>query len=242
MHGEITVTLFKISMQLVKRIFLVLFVLVSLGDLLAIAVDVQNLQHIFKPLILVMLGGYYFTSLNPGTRSALVVLAIVFSFLGDTFLMYEYKRSIYFMFGLGSFLLAHVFYILVYRQHQTADTSNQLAGVHRLRLAMPIVLAGSGLIIVLTPRLGDLQIPVVLYALVLVVMVLMALFRYGRTSSLSFWFVFAGAVLFMISDSLLAINKFLTPLAHAGLWIMFTYITAQYLIIRGLIEHDYPKR
>lgn len=221
-----------------KRIFLILFVLVSLGDLLAIAADWSNLQHLFKPLIMVMLAGYYFSTVTKTERSGLVVLAILFSFLGDTFLMYEYKRSIYFMLGLGSFLLAHVLYILVYRQHQTVENENQLAGVHRIRLAMPVILAGSGLIIVLYPRLNELRVPVIIYALVLVAMVLMALFRYGRTLSISFWMVFAGALLFMISDSLLAINKFLQPLPQAGLAIMITYISAQYLIVEGLIKHE----
>lgn len=221
-----------------KKIFLALFVLVSLGDLLAIAADWHNLQHLFKPLIMVMLAGYYFSSVTKAERSGLVVLAILFSFLGDTFLMYEYKRSIYFMLGLGSFLLAHVFYILVYRQHQTVESENQLAGVHRIRLAMPVILAGSGLIIVLYPRLNELRVPVIIYASVLVVMVLMALFRYGRTLPFSFWMVFAGALLFMVSDSLLAINKFLQPLPQAGLAIMVTYITAQYLIVEGLIKHE----
>lgn len=142
------------------------------------------------------------------------------------------------MLGLGAFLLAHVFYILVYRQHQTVENENQLAGVHRIRLAMPVILAGSGLIIVLYPRLNELRVPVIIYASVLVVMVLMALFRYGRTLPFSFWMVFAGALLFMVSDSLLAINKFLQPIPQAGLAIMVTYITAQYLIVEGLVKHE----
>jgi uncharacterized membrane protein YhhN len=69
-------------------------------------------------------------------------------------------------------------------------------------------------------------------------MAMQALFRYGRTNSKSFTLVFAGAISFMLSDSLLAINKFMQPLPLAGLAIMFTYILAQYLIVEGVVRHE----
>lgn len=222
---------------MVKRIFMVLFIAVSLADLLAIYFSLEWLQHICKPLITVMLGGYYFVSAPREHRSGIIMLALFFSFLGDSFLMYEAMNELYFMSGLGSFLLAHVMFILVYRKFQWIKTDNELAGVHRVRMALPVVLAGCGLLVVLYPKLNELLVPVMIYAAVLVVMVLMALFRYGRTSSLSFSLVFAGALLFMISDSLLAFNKFLQPVFMGGLLVMITYISAQFLIIEGLLNH-----
>jgi uncharacterized membrane protein YhhN len=69
------------------------------------------------------------------------------------------------------------------------------------------------------------------------VMVLQALFRYGYTNTVSFWFVFVGAILFMISDSMIAVNKFLSSFELAGVAIMVTYILAQFLIIKGLLLH-----
>jgi uncharacterized membrane protein YhhN len=71
-------------------------------------------------------------------------------------------------------------------------------------------------------------------------MAMQALFRYGYTSAPSFAFwCFAGAISFMISDSLLAINKFMQPLAiYAGLAIMLTYLLAQYLIVEGVLKHE----
>jgi uncharacterized membrane protein YhhN len=76
------------------------------------------------------------------------------------------------------------------------------------------------------------------YAGVLTYMVLSALFRFGKTNSGSFTMVFGGAILFMMSDSLIAINKFLEPLSMAGFWVMITYITAQFLIVKGLLKHE----
>ena len=79
--------------------------------------------------------------------------------------------------------------------------------------------------------------PVALYGVTIVVMVMTALFRYGRTIPNSFWLVFGGAALFMLSDSILAINKFLTPVSYASFWIMLTYMSAQLMIVVGISRH-----
>ncbi len=222
-----------------KKTFLVLFFLVSAGELASqFMTDGSTLHHVSKPLIMVTLAIVYGVSVTRENRSLSLLLAMVFSFLGDSFLMYQDKNGMYFVLGLGAFLVSHIFYIFTYRQHQREATGDELQGIQKMKLSFPIILAGSGLVVILYPTLGDLKVPVVVYALVLVLMVLHALFRYGRTSATSFWMVFAGALLFMISDSLIAINKFFAPVAYEGLWIMTTYITAQYLIVTGLINHD----
>jgi uncharacterized membrane protein YhhN len=219
-----------------KKIALILFFIVALGELIAIAAKLEWLGMVCKPLIMVTLGVYYLASAG-ADRSFVVLLAIVFSLAGDTALMFDSVNSIYFIIGLLSFLISHVFYIIAYRQHQNDKSADALQGIRKLRAAFPIVLAGTGLVVILYPVLGALKFPVIVYALVLVVMVLNALFRLGRTSVISFWFVFIGAMFFMVSDSLLAFNKFLSPIAHSGLLIMSTYISAQFLIIEGLIAH-----
>lgn len=219
-----------------KKISLLAFVLVSIAELLAIIAGVEYLHLVSKPLIMIMLAFYYWFSTERSNRSTTVLLAVAFSFLGDTILLFEPYDAVYFVPGLASFLLAHLFYIFAYRQHRNNEVASALQGIQRTRFAFPIILAVSGLIVILYPRLGSLRIPVIIYSLVIVVMVLSALFRYGRTSSQSFRMVFGGAMLFMISDALLAINKFLQPLPHAALLIMITYIIAQFMIIKGLVE------
>ncbi|MFM8740122.1 MAG: lysoplasmalogenase family protein, partial [Cytophagales bacterium] len=59
----------------------------------------------------------------------------------------------------------------------------------------------------------------------------------GQTSDKSFFLVMLGALLFMVSDSLLAVNKFLNPFEFSGIAIMATYCAAQYLIVEGLLQH-----
>jgi uncharacterized membrane protein YhhN len=220
-----------------KKSALALFILISVTELAAHLFDWPTVRHFSKPLLLVSLAIYYYVSVGRGELSKLIMLALIFSWGGDVLLMYQPKHELYFIFGLASFLVAHLFYIFTYKQFRSEDTSNALMGVQRFRYSFPVILAGTGLITILYNHLGDLKIPVVIYALVLVLMVLNALFRFGRTGLSSFSMVFFGATLFMISDSLIAINKFLMPVANSGLWVMITYITAQYLIIEGLLKH-----
>jgi uncharacterized membrane protein YhhN len=218
-----------------KRIALILFFGVSFGEILSGMIGLPELHWICKPLIMATLGLYYFV--NASHRSTVVWLAIVSSLLGDIALMFERQDPVFFILGLTAFLMAHICYILSYGQHQDESEDNALKGIQKIRFAFPIVLAGTGLIVVLYPTLGDLKIAVVIYALVLIVMVLNAVFRFGRTNRNSFWLVFSGSLLFMASDSLLAINKFLIPIPSPSVWIMSSYILAQFLIIRGLCLH-----
>ena len=218
-----------------KYIFLVVFLLVSVGDLVANVVPVPQLELICKPLILLSLIGYYLASVE--SRSFIFIRALFFSWAGDVLLMFTYRAEVFFITGLIAFLISHFLFIQVYRQHRDGNIQNELLGTQKVRYALPIILASTGLIVILYNSLGPLRIPVMMYALVLCVMALTALFRYGRTSKQSFWLVFAGALFFMSSDSLLAINKFLNPIAGAGVMIMLTYIVAQYLIVEGILHH-----
>lgn len=220
-----------------KQSGLVLFLTASIGELIALGMQQEFLHLICKPLIMISLGVYYWMNVYAKDRSNAVMLAICFSFLGDTLLLFG-EVEVYFIFGLVSFLLAHLFYMLAYRGHRYEDSTDALQGVQRVRLAFPIVLTGTGLLVVLYPELGSLRVPVIIYTAVILLMVLTALFRWGRTSPTSFWLVFGGALLFMISDSVLAINKFYSEIKHAGLWVMVPYILAQFSIIRGLILHS----
>ncbi|HET9487987.1 MAG TPA: lysoplasmalogenase [Chryseosolibacter sp.] len=218
-----------------KKLFLILFFLASVANLVSTFAEVPMLGFVSKPLIMLSLGAYYLTSVSE--RFLTVILAVACSLAGDVFLM----DASYFIAGLVSFLIAHIFYIFAYRQHRSDDFSeNSLQGIHKIRLAFPIILAGTGLVVILFPVLGDLKIPVIVYAAVITLMVLTALYRYGKTNDRSYWFVFSGAALFFVSDSIIALNKFLFGIQYAHFWIMLTYCAAQYLIIEGLINHHKP--
>jgi uncharacterized membrane protein YhhN len=217
-----------------KKLFLILFGVIFALDLIAEITDITLLYQVSKPLILPSLMGLYIVSSSAGERSGLLILALIFSWAGDVLLMFS--GELYFMLGLGGFLISHVCYIFTYRQFKTEEGVG-FHGVQKARYAFPIILAATGLLTVLYPSLGGMKVPVTVYAFVLMAMTLAALFRFGYTQPQSFWLVFVGGVLFLISDSTLAINKFLTPLPNDGLIVMGTYMSAQFLIVWGLLRH-----
>ena len=93
----------------------------------------------------------------------------------------------------------------------------------------------------LMPHLGDLEIPVSIYATVISIMLLFAfngLLVWERPGNL---LVFLGAFFFVVSDSILAVNKFYTPIPKSSFFIMITYLLAQYLIVLGILKLN-PKK
>lgn len=214
------------------RFFLVVFILSAIVQLLASLFNWSLADDVSKCMLLPSLCGYYVTSRG---RSVVFVTALFFCWVGDVLLIFD--REVFFLGGLVAFLTGHLLYILSYRQHRYAEGGAGLLPTQKVRFSLPIVLAGTGLFVVLSPGLGGLTLPVLIYSIVIVVMVMTAIFRYGYTSSESFWMVFAGAILFMVSDSLLALNKFLSPVPLAGFWIMLTYMAAQFLIVDGIRKH-----
>jgi uncharacterized membrane protein YhhN len=171
-----------------------------------------------------------------------VLFAFFFSWLGDMFLMFSggYENEIFFYAGVGGFFLAQILYIVVF----LLNAENDIKGLLLRNPLLIIPLLGYGVFVfwLLYPKLeGIMLIIILIYALSLIGMSLAALNRRDRVSILSFRLVFIGSLFFLLSDSLLAINKFHTELPQGGFLIMLTYITAQYLIMRGLIlEKERP--
>ena len=186
-----------------------------------------------KPLILLSLI-FYFLLNRIGMKQTLslyTLLALVFSLLGDIFLLFDQISATFFVLGLGSFLLAHICYAFCFYLQRSS----------RIRLdfwIMTLLLTSYGVALysILYIHLGNIKIPVALYILFILLMVITAYNRKGNVSDKGFFLVFIGALSFIISDSLLAINKFLIPLPYSNFLVMGTYATAQYLIIRGLLK------
>lgn len=221
-----------------KRISLLIFLIAGSLELASWLFEIRIIHLVCKPMLMPGLLLYYLVSQREQKQylSTALITALAFCWAGDVILMFE--GELYFMLGLAAFLVAHVFYIFTFRQFSFDDHTDSIQGIQRLRFAFPVILYGTGLVVILFPHLDDLVIPVLIYALVLTIMVIQALLRYARTETSSFIFVFIGALLFMISDSLLAVNKFMEPISGSGFWIMSTYVIAQFLIVKGLLRHQ----
>jgi len=206
----------------------ILYLISVAAVLTGLVLDVQVLYVSAKPLLMITLL-MYFISATKGYPSWRIYImgALVFSWAGDVFLI----SSQWFIAGLVAFLVAHVFYIIAYQK--TGAASGQL----KTRDVVKFVLYGVILIWFIYPGLGDLLVPVLVYALVLLGMGVWAHKRRGATSAASFKLVALGAILFAVSDGLIAVNKFAFTIPAERILIMSIYMTAQYLIVQGLIQH-----
>lgn len=203
----------------------------------ATMVALASISMITKVLLLftLMIYFYCYTIKVRSTFTNLILLALVFSWVGDILLLFQEKDPGFFLSGLLSFLAAHIFYIIAFTRVGDSDRKSLLA--RKPVLALPFIAYGVFIFFLIRKGLGSMMIPVIVYECIILLMGISALNRYKRVSTESFQMVFSGAILFMISDTLLAINKFREPFAFSSLVIMFTYITAQYFIVKGSWMH-----
>lgn len=161
----------------------------------------------------------------PAFRGRLpLIAAIFFSGCGDVILDLSFKGA--FIAGLASFLTAHLFYVGVFALH--FQLQKKLLVVTLAGIVLPAAMA-----VFLWPHLGELKLPVAVYVTAIASMFLSSVNRSQVNSSLIF-----GAMFFLISDSVLALNKFYAPIPAARYAIMATYYLAQYLIVTGLVDEQ----
>ena len=189
---------------------------------------------ISKALIIPILFLIYFRYVrnNVNHFHTMILAALVFSWCGDVLLQLTRFNELFFLAGLGSFLLAQVMYLIAFF---STPGKNIITGSGSWILLI-VAAYGAVLIYYLWDGLGDMKIPVLIYAMVILTMLSAAIDRKGKVNRISFLLVLYGAILFVMSDSMIAINKFRYPFDLANIAIMLTYITAQYLIITGCLK------
>jgi len=223
-----------------NKIPIILYWIIALAHLVSIISGNEQLGILTKPLLMIVLGWYFFvaTSENRTVSHKLILAGLVFSFSGDVNLMFVNQNEIFFLLGLVSFLITHILYILAFRKDSANDNKPRVLKT-KPWIGIPVLLLFALLMYVLFEHIPEeMKIPVVIYSSVITLMVLAAINRHSRVSDYSFFMVLLGAVLFMFSDSIIAINKFYHPFDLANFFIMFLYITAQYLIVKGVLKTD----
>ncbi|RHX89446.1 lysoplasmalogenase [Leptospira stimsonii] len=153
-----------------------------------------------------------------------IFIGLIFSLFGDTFLALPGN---YFVFGLGSFLVAQVLYSIGF------SVGNP---VHIVRL-IPYLIFGILFYTWILPGMnGALYVPVAVYVSAICVMGWRASSR--ECPKPEYWKSFFGSLIFIGSDSLIAMGKFLSlPIPWIGVWIMLTYYAAQFLIYESVEEN-----
>lgn len=206
------------------KLLLVLLVIVFAFDLAFIAMDHSSWRFFTKPLLLPIIIWFYFTyskqevfRINRWFLSGLIL-----SFLGDVFLLFGWG----FMPGLGSFLLAHICYIIYFFKIKKKNVWSWLPFV--------FLYLGS-FIYYIYPYLNEMKIPVVIYGITIATMLYFSISTYSLLLIL-------GAILFVISDSVLAINMFVEHSTEKELVVMITYVLAQLMLVLGVVGIEKKNR
>ena len=180
--------------------------------------------YLFKPLtmVFILLIAVQAGRLDASRYKYAIIAGLVCSLAGDVFLMLPSDR---FVAGLVSFLFAHLFYIAAF----TSGTGFGFSW----RSLVPCVIYGVLIFSILSPHLGEMKLPVLVYVVVILVMAWQAWERWSQTGQSVALLAFLGAVLFVVSDSALAVNRFRGGYKSAQALILSTYFAAQWLIARS---------
>lgn len=217
---------------------LILALLTAILDWIAVSKNLRRANYFLKPAVMILIlawlaaiGGFSGTMLW-------FSLGILFSLGGDVFLMLPREQ---FIPGLIAFLLAHIAYIIGF--------SPQLSEINLSSLVVGIVVAISSIVIYRRIATGlrahanrSLIIPVSIYVIVISLMGFSALLTLTNEDweALPALLVSAGAILFMLSDTILAMNKFVAPVKHGQLVVIIAYHLGQIGIVLGAAVHFIP--
>ncbi len=208
------------------------YLILAITEVVCEAAGWQTGIHVLKPSLMPLLIGYWLLNAPPseGSRRPLIAAGLLFSCGGDVAMMLGK-----FIPGLAAFLIAHLCYIAGFLTgRQVARSSPRLR--NGKVIAGSVITASAILIFfVLQPHLGDMLVPVALYMACILAMAISALDRFGRMPKASCLLTLSGALLFMASDSVIALHRFVSPMPGHRTIIMSSYLLAQLAIVHGCL-------
>jgi len=205
-----------------KLIFLIILGVVSVVYLVTLFFKDSILQYILKGCLVPLILAVYLSCAN--TILFPIILALVFGWLGDIFLL-KINNLLCFRLGLASFLLGHIFYII------TMFTYAQPFNILILIISIAAAVCYGIFIFRMVQPSSDMKIPVIAYETILLTMAIFALQLFLSQGGKFGAFIFAGSLFFVASDSMLALATFRKKALNVP--VMFTYIAAQLLIVLG---------
>lgn len=201
-------------------------------------IGMEEISWYLKPFLLLFLISAVTIADSFSSKKTLLI-ALSFSLLGDIILMFADKGELFFILGIGAFLIAQIVYIILFRKQKTTNTITNKT----LFWFGTIVIVSYFFILINTlySKLGPLKIPVIVYGSVITTMLFTAFQGFLKWKKTGSCFVFIGALFFVMSDSFLAFNKFYTPIYQSDFFIMSTYIVAQFGIVYGILKLNNEK-
>lgn len=206
------------------------FITLAIGFILSTLIKPYPLSWAVKmlPIFFLLNITWQDTKLLPAKQQKishkLFIFGLLFSSCGDFLL--DFNREGWFIFGLGAFFIAHVFYLLSLKPFNNVK-------VRKNKIAIISAYLGFGLLMfmLLVEGLGELFIPVLAYMSILLLMALATVFSHRS----NIWLI-VGGISFVISDSLIGFDKFNSAIFQNHIWVMSTYYFAQYALVKGYLK------
>ena len=218
-------------MKLQTKVFGILFLLLSIADVVCLALGDETTPMYIKPFLMPTLAAAALVQLlpeNKGRMPILLAIGLAFHTAGDILLMLD--GFTFFAAGLGAFLIGHFFYLAI-----LLEGIGGLKGWKEiLCLIVPLVLAP-----VIVSFFGvewPFSAAVTVYALTLMFVAACGVLWAIRGKAFATRII-VGGIIFIISDSLIAIDSFAGidfPFRHA--LVMLTYVTAEWLLVSGMVR------
>jgi len=215
--------------------FFIAYTILSIAVIAAKLSGLHQLETWLKPLLMPSLIGFYlFSKKTLQLYDFKILLALFFSTIGDILLM---PTVDFFIGGILGFLFAHIFYISAF----LSDGRMSLIAVKNWKKA--ILILGSfvylSLLILLYPQLDTtiLRIAIFIYASMLLTLLFSSIIS-NPSNPKSSDYIVIGALLFMLSDGMIAIDKFLYELPVSALLIMGTYTISQAFLVYGSLARN----
>ena len=204
-----------------QKALLYIFLIFAVIFIVSIPFKPYTYSFIIKVIPTLSLVALAFIAVS-GSRGKLLFTSLLFCAAADVAL--EIAGGKYFIIGLGLYLIAHIMFIITFSRDLKPQKS-------RIPVITMLIVYATIMAFVLTPYLKDMTIPVYIYLTAITLMAVFAALRDSRND-----FTLYGAIAFVVSDSILAINKFMMPVTAADYLVMITYYLSLFLIVYGFLK------
>lgn len=151
--------------------------------------------------------------------------------------MFDEKVEVLFVIGLGAFLIAHLGYACAFLKN-VKDSGKPFNKLSAVGYGAPFaVFTGAFFFFIKNGLPSDLFIPVLAYTIVISVMGITSAWRHGHVGNKTFSWILIGAILFILSDCVIAINKFVVDFNYDAVLNMILYLSGQFMITAGAVYH-----
>jgi len=209
---------------------LIIFIVISAIHLVAHLMAFQWLVFITKPLLMPILLWYFSEGLTFGKLTLIqkrMITALTLAWIGDIINLYSHINHWIFTAGIIIFLAMQVMYIIICFY---LIRFKQIKQLYLIFCTLLFIAYGSVLLWLLLPHLNEMTIPVLIYASALTLTGIASALTKVQLPRKVFYCLLTGTLLYIITDSLDAINNFRASFPYAAFWIALTYLSAQMMI------------